>query len=143
MSMMSRILDTKFENIEHEFLQFLVTEPKSKPHIEQLEEFDSFLSLFPNFEKDYLVGYEILSLNYTDINHRLILEHLRKSRNLRARMKKNYVFQDTKLSGILPRYIFWKYGEKLKNINFRFIPITYKGKGNLRADQAKALGVIK
>ena len=53
MSMDLRILNTKFKNIEHEFLQFLVTEPKSKPHIEQLEEFDRFLSLFPNFEKEY------------------------------------------------------------------------------------------
>ena len=143
MSMYLIILNTKFKNIDHEFLKFLVTDTKSKPHIEQLEEFDKFLDKFPNYENDYLEGYEFLSLNYTDISHRLITEHLRRFRKLRAKMKKRYVFHDNKLCGILPRYMFWKHGNKLTNMKFRFIPITYEGKGHLRLEQAKALGVIE
>tara|TARA_R110002020_G_C15830981_1_gene734180 strand:+ start:127 stop:564 length:438 start_codon:yes stop_codon:yes gene_type:complete len=138
--MQKEILKMKPKNIDYEFLQVIVDEPKSKPHAEQVKQLDALLTRFPNFEDDYVDTFKQLSSICVDINHRLVLEVMRKSKKFREIRKEPYKFCAGPLEGILSRYVSFKFGEKLK-MKFKFIPITFKGKGFYTRAQAEALGV--
>jgi hypothetical protein len=129
----------KLKKIKPEFLKFLKEE---KAHPDQIKAMDKLLGKYPNFEKDYIEAVKYLSNLYLNISHGLVIQHLRKSKNLLAKNNEAYKFADCLIGGIIPRFINFYHRDKL-NLKFRFLPLTCKGKGRISYEQARALGEIE
>ena len=77
------------KHIKPEFLNFLKEE---NAHPEQIVAMDRLLNKYPNFEKDYIEAFKYLSDLYLNISHGLVIQHLRKSKNLLVRNGDVYKF---------------------------------------------------
>ena len=129
---------TVLKHIKPEFLKFL---KKEKAHPEQIKKMNKLLGQYPDFEKDYIEAVRHLSNLYFDINHGLVMQHLRKSKNLLVKNKKVYRFPDV-LNGIVSRFMFFYHNDKLK-LKYRFLPLTCQGKGFYRYEVLEALGELE